>query len=110
MQIADNEAFELQQFMTAVSAVERTTDFIVIDTPGTDTYLMRLAHSMADTLVTPINDSFLDFDVLGTVDPTTYSGDRREPLFGDGARRPAQAPPARRRAPPTGSWCATACR
>jgi hypothetical protein len=30
---------------------------------------MRLAHSMADTLVTPINDSFLDFDVLGTVDP-----------------------------------------
>jgi chromosome partitioning protein len=34
---------------------------------------MRLAHSMADTLVTPINDSFLDFDVLGTVDPATYS-------------------------------------
>src|SRR4029079_8149849 len=30
-------------------------------------------HSMADTLVTPINDSFLDFDVLGTVDPATYS-------------------------------------
>jgi chromosome partitioning protein len=28
---------------------------------------------MADTLVTPINDSFLDFDVLGTVDPATYS-------------------------------------
>jgi chromosome partitioning protein len=34
---------------------------------------MRLAHSMADTLVTPINDSFLDFDVLGTVDPATYA-------------------------------------
>ena len=34
---------------------------------------MRLAHAMADTLVTPINDSFLDFDVLGTVDPATYS-------------------------------------
>jgi chromosome partitioning protein len=28
---------------------------------------------MADTLVTPINDSFFDFDVLGTVDPATYS-------------------------------------
>src|SRR5437868_10342221 len=69
MQIADNEAFELEQFMAAVSAVERTHDFIVIDTPGSDTYLMRLAHSMADTLVTPINDSFLDFDVLGAVDP-----------------------------------------
>jgi chromosome partitioning protein len=73
MQIADNEASELEQFMAAVSAVERTFDFIVIDSPGADTYLMRLAHSMADTLVTPINDSFLDFDVLGTVDPATYS-------------------------------------
>src|SRR3981189_1132347 len=74
MQVADNENSEFQQFMDAVSAVEHTFDFIVIDTPGTDSYLMRLAHSMADTLVTPINDSFLDFDVLGTVDPQTYAG------------------------------------
>src|ERR1700716_2392552 len=73
MQIADNESSEFQQFIDAVSAVERTFDFIVIDTPGSDSFLMRLAHSMADTLVTPINDSFLDFDVLGTVDPATYS-------------------------------------
>ena len=73
MQIADNENSEFQQFMAAVSEVERSFDFIVIDTPGSDSYLMRLAHSMADTLVTPINDSFLDFDVLGTVDPATYS-------------------------------------
>lgn len=72
MQIADNENAEFQQFVEAVSAVERNFDFIVIDTPGSDSYLMRLAHSMADTLVTPINDSFLDFDVLGTVDPATY--------------------------------------
>jgi len=34
--------------MAAVSAVEQTFDFIVIDTPGSDSYLMRLAHSMAD--------------------------------------------------------------
>jgi len=73
MQIADNETSEFEQFMAAVSAVERTFDFIVIDTPGSDSYLMRLAHSMADTLVTPINDSFLDFDVLGTVDAANYS-------------------------------------
>jgi chromosome partitioning protein len=73
MQIADNENAEFQQFMEAVSAIERAFDFIVIDTPGSDSYLMRLAHSMADTLVTPINDSFLDFDVLGTVDPATYT-------------------------------------
>jgi chromosome partitioning protein len=34
---------------------------------------MRLAHSMADTLITPINDSFLDFDVLATLDPINFT-------------------------------------
>lgn len=73
MQIGDNELSEFAQFSDAVNATESTHDFIVIDTPGSDSYLMRLAHAMADTLVTPLNDSFLDFDVLGTVDPATYS-------------------------------------
>src|SRR6478672_5481527 len=73
MQILDNESLELVQFVDSVSTIECAFDFLVIDTPGSDTYLMRLAHAMADTLVTPINDSFLDFDVLGTVDPETYS-------------------------------------
>ncbi|MFZ5737796.1 chromosome partitioning protein [Rhodopseudomonas thermotolerans] len=72
MQVADNEAAEFQQFAEVIAAVEHDHDFIVIDTPGSDSYLMRLAHSMADTLITPINDSFLDFDVLGSVDPTTF--------------------------------------
>src|SRR5690348_15119980 len=66
------EAQEFAAFAQAVSAVEQTHDFVVIDTPGTDSYLMRLAHSMADTLITPLNDSFVDFDVLGVVDPTTF--------------------------------------
>ena len=39
-------------------------DFIVIDTPGNDTYLSQVAHSYADTLITPLNDSFIDLDVL----------------------------------------------
>ena len=73
MHIGENEASEFEQFSQAINAVERAFDFVVIDTPGTDSYLMRLAHSMADTLVTPINDSFLDFDVLGTVDPANYA-------------------------------------
>jgi chromosome partitioning protein len=73
MQILDNESSELVQFLDAVSTAERAFDFIVIDAPGSDTYLMRLAHAMADTLVTPINNSFLDLDVLGTVDPATHS-------------------------------------
>jgi chromosome partitioning protein len=66
------EAQEFAAFAEAVTAVENTHDFVVIDTPGSDSYLMRLAHSMADTLISPLNDSFVDFDVLGVVDPTTF--------------------------------------
>src|SRR5581483_3056989 len=73
IKLDENEAIEFAGFAEAIAAVEKTHDFIVVDTPGTDNYLMRLAHSMADTLVTPLNDSFLDFDVLGAVDPTTYA-------------------------------------
>jgi chromosome partitioning protein len=69
----ENEAAEFAAFAEAVRAVERSHDFVVIDTPGADTYLMRLAHSMADTLITPLNDSFVDFDVLGTIDPSTFA-------------------------------------
>lgn len=67
-----NEAREFSNFSKAIGAIEHTHDVVVIDTPGNDTYLMRLAHSMADTLVTPLNDSFVDFDVLATLDPTSF--------------------------------------
>ena len=71
--VSDNESSEFKDFASAIDAIEHTHDFIVIDTPGHDSYLMRLAHSMADTLITPLNDSFVDFDVLGTVDPVTFA-------------------------------------
>jgi chromosome partitioning protein len=71
--VADNEVAEFNAFAKAVETLEHTHDFVVIDTPGHDSYLMRLAHSMADTLITPLNDSFVDFDVLGTVDPATFT-------------------------------------
>jgi len=45
---------------------------VVIDTPGHDDYLSRVAHSLADTLITPLNDSFVDLDVLGTIHPETF--------------------------------------
>ena len=73
MRIDENEAAEFTSFAAAITSVEHTHDFVVIDTPGADTYLARLAHSMADTLVTPLNDSFVDFDVLARVDPQTYA-------------------------------------
>jgi chromosome partitioning protein len=72
LRLDENEAVEFAGLVEAVASVERSHDFIVVDTPGADSYLMRLAHSMADTLITPLNDSFVDFDVLGTVDPGTY--------------------------------------
>jgi chromosome partitioning protein len=69
----DNEAIEFTRFADALANIDRSYDFLVIDTPGTDNHLTRLAHSMADTLVTPINDSFVDFDVLGSIDPATFA-------------------------------------
>lgn len=69
----ENEAAEFSSFADKIAALEKGHDFVVIDTPGNDTYLMRLAHSMADTLITPLNDSYLDFDLLGAVDPLTYA-------------------------------------
>jgi len=46
-------------------------DFLVIDCPGADTHLSRLAHAHADTIVTPMNDSFVDFDLLARIDSQT---------------------------------------
>lgn len=66
-----NENNELGGFAEILNQVECTHDFVVVDTPGHDSYLMRLAHSMADTLVTPMNDSYIDFDVLAKIDPQT---------------------------------------
>lgn len=71
--IEANEMTEVANFSAAVSAIERSCDFLVIDTPGNDNFLMRLAHSMADTLITPINDSFLDLDVLAALDPVNFA-------------------------------------
>jgi len=54
-----------------VAALEGTSDFIIIDCPGSHTRLSQVAHSLADTLITPLNDSFVDFDLLARVDPET---------------------------------------
>ena len=69
----ENEAAEFADFGKAVAAIEHRHDFVVIDTPPRDSYLMRLAHSVTDTLVTPLNDSFLDLDVLAKIDPVTFA-------------------------------------
>jgi chromosome partitioning protein len=71
--VAENEAAECSDFQRAIAAAQDRHDFVVIDTPPHDSYLMRLAHSVTDTLVTPLSDSFIDLDVLATLDPVTLT-------------------------------------
>lgn len=70
---ATKEMEEKENFLAAFNPVLLENDFIIIDTPGSNTYISRLAHSYADTIVTPINDSFLDLDVLGQVNPDNFN-------------------------------------
>ena len=65
----------------AVAELEPDSDFILIDCPGSHTRLSQVAHSLADTLITPLNDSFVDFDLLARINaggdvilgPSVYS-------------------------------------
>ncbi|HSV04219.1 MAG TPA: division plane positioning ATPase MipZ [Phenylobacterium sp.] len=59
------------RFEAAFAEASQGADFILIDTPGSDTAVSRAAHAKADLIVTPMNDSFVDFDMLGVVDPVT---------------------------------------
>jgi len=63
-----SEEADRNAFMEALTLVSIGADVVVIDTPGSSSYLGQLAHRIADTLITPMNDSFMDFDLLGTVD------------------------------------------
>jgi chromosome partitioning protein len=65
---SDAEAEEKTIF-SDVMANLKGCNFIVIDTPGSDTHLSRLAHSYGDTLITPLNDSFIDLDMLVRIKP-----------------------------------------
>ena len=69
---ADAEAEEREKFGSALAGLSTSCDIVVIDCPGSDTYLSRLGHAHADTLVTPINDSFVDFAMLAKVDPDRH--------------------------------------
>ncbi len=65
---ADGDAGEFDAAMSRFAG----RDFIVIDTPGRDSALGRAAMAQADTLITPMNDSFVDFDLIGQVDAETF--------------------------------------
>lgn len=65
-----DDATQMAAFSAAIASVQ-DSEVIVTDTPGGDTVLSRAAHARADQIVTPMNDSFVDFDLLGQVDPVT---------------------------------------
>jgi chromosome partitioning protein len=57
----------------AIGRLSSTCSTIVIDTPGHDAVAGRIAHSLAHTLVTPLNDSFVDLAVFADIDPETFA-------------------------------------
>jgi chromosome partitioning protein len=65
-----SHAADLRQFISQLTKIGRAQkhDFIVIDTPGSVPHLSLIAHGIADTLITPINDSLVDLDVLVAIE------------------------------------------
>ncbi|MCT4333347.1 division plane positioning ATPase MipZ [Paracoccus sp. YLB-12] len=53
----------------ALTELDASCDFILLDCPGSHTQLSQMAHTVADTLLTPMNDSFVDFDLLARLTP-----------------------------------------
>ena len=67
------EEEQAQSWSEALARLRASCAFVIVDAPGTDNYLSRLAHGHADTILTPINDSFVDFDLLASTGPHSPS-------------------------------------
>lgn len=83
---SSNDSFKLRldeeerHFGNVLNEAKNGSDYVIVDTPGTHTNLSNIAHSYADTIITPINDSFVDIDVMAKIDsemkivgPSIYS-------------------------------------
>ena len=75
--IMERQKQEADAFVNALGQLRTRNDFVVIDCPGADSYFARLGHAAADMLITPMNESFVDFDLLAKVDPETLTIERR---------------------------------
>ncbi len=67
---------ERYRFIEYLNKAASKSDFVIVDSPGSDTYLSRAAHSYADTIVTPINDSFVDLNLLAKINNQDFSVER----------------------------------
>ncbi len=70
--LAPSDGGEAARFAEAAAELAAETDAIVVDCPGADTMQGRIAHANASIIVTPLNESFVDFDLLASVDPETF--------------------------------------
>lgn len=69
----DKNHEEEQKLKEAIQMLSQAgCDYIIIDTPGSNTNLSRLGHSAADTLITPMNDSFIDLDLIAKINGETF--------------------------------------
>ncbi len=69
--IWNEETARIYTLKGEIEKVKNAVDFIVIDTPGNVNDLTQEAIKFADILVTPLNDSLIDLDVLAQVDTNT---------------------------------------
>ena len=63
---------DIEGLEALVAEIGSGADYVLFDTPGRDDLLARHAATEADTLVTPMNDSFVDFDLIGQVEGETF--------------------------------------
>ncbi len=78
--ISEMEKSNLDNFISKINELQNY-DYIIIDTPGNDNNLSKIAHSFADAIITPMNESFIDLDLLvkihdlssNDLKPSTYA-------------------------------------
>ncbi len=68
---AESNSEEEKRFADALTTLEETCDFLIIDCPGGISNYVKMAHTVADILVTPMNDSLVDFDLLAKIEAST---------------------------------------
>lgn len=71
-----------ENFKGALNALQ-DCDYIVIDTPGHDNTLSRFAHSYADILITPMNESFIDLDLLVRIKDSLDNSDLKPSTYAE---------------------------
>lgn len=61
-----------ERLLACLAELSESVQYIAIDTPGSDIAILCHAHCLADTLVTPLNDSYVDLDLLAAIDPESH--------------------------------------